>query len=461
MSRAGLTTMTNARCRTVFASFHSGMRHSLYAQSPVKSLVALPQSARHLVWMAGVSWDGNPGPDRLMASAMTDHANILWVDPPVSPLTSARHRFRAARALRPVITAVSDRVIRLTPVALPGLSRPLVRLTTAPLVRAQVRWALHRTGIRPTAVVATHLEEVLGGWGDAVINVLWGTDDYVAGAELMGLSARRLRILERRALARADVVGAISLQLAERWAALGAKPVLIPNGCHLARAGIDKPPPGVRDLPAPVVGLIGQLNDRINLDLLSGIADAGFSLLVVGPRDPRWEPRRFAGLIARPYVHYTGPVPMEAVPSYLAAIDVGIAPYKDSPFNRASFPLKTLEYLGAGRPAVSTDLPAARWLRDDLACSDRGAFANQILALAGGSEEFIAALRGMVGDPSTAASASREPGLTGLEPPTADHCRAFAARHSWSRRAEAFAAAIGFPVTSFENTGPVLLGRHP
>jgi teichuronic acid biosynthesis glycosyltransferase TuaH len=419
----------------------------------------LTLDTRHLVWISGVSWDGNPGPDRLMASAMTRHTNILWVDPPVSPLTSAARRFGAALTLKPVMTTVNDRVIRLTPAAFPGLSRPVIRLTTATLVRAQVRWALRRMGILPFGVVATHLEEVLGGWGDGVINVLWGTDDYVSGAGLMGLSARRLRSLERRALARADVVGAISLQLAERWAALGAKPVLIPNGCSVTRGSIDKLPPAVRDLSAPVVGLVGQLNERIDLDLLNGIADAGFSLLVVGPRDPRWEPQRFAALIARPRVHYTGPVPMEAVPAYLAAIDVGIAPYRDSPFNRASFPLKTLEYLGAGRPAVNTDLPAARWLCEDLARSDQAAFAEQILLLAGGPAEFIAALRRVAGDPSSPASAKGESEQTGAVPSIAERCRTFAERHTWSRRAEAFATAIGLSVTAYERTNPTLAGE--
>ena len=109
----------------------------------------------------------------------------------------------------------------------------MLRLATAPLVRAQVRWALRRTGIRPFAVVASHIEDVLGGWGNDVVTVLYGTDDYTAGAELMGLSPRRLRTLERWALAGADVVIVASPQLAVKWAALGVEPVLVPNGCNL------------------------------------------------------------------------------------------------------------------------------------------------------------------------------------------------------------------------------------
>ena len=98
------------------------------------------------------------------------------------------------------------------------------------------------------------------------------------------------------------------------------------------------------------------------MKLVEAVADAGYSLLIVGPYDPRWEPRRFAALTARPSVRYVGSVPEEEVSAYIAAIDVGITPYMDNPFNKASFPLKTLDYLSAGRPAVSTTLPASLWL---------------------------------------------------------------------------------------------------
>ena len=38
----------------------------------------------------------------------------------------------------------------------------------------------------------------------------------------------------------------------------------------------------------------------------------------------------------------------------------GLTPYAQSAFNAARFPLKTLEYLAAGCPAVVSDLPAHR-----------------------------------------------------------------------------------------------------
>ena len=173
-------------------------------------------------------------------------------------------------------------------------------------------------------------------------------------------------------------------------------------------------------LPRPVLGLVGQLSERIDLDILTALSDAGFALLLVGPRDPRWEAERFAELAGRPAVHYTGRVPAASVPAYLAAIDVGITPYTASDFNRASFPLKTLEYLAAGRPVVSTDLPGARWLLEDLARAGlavAGEGPAEIMTLASTPAEFVSAVRRMV--PGPARSGKTRPGASsaGLSPP--------------------------------------------
>ena len=112
----------------------------------------------------------------------------------------------------------------------------------------------------------------------------------------MRMSATRIRAQERKIGAHADVVTALSPVLAEQWSAIRGTPVpLIPNGCTLVRAGTQPLPPAVRDLPRPVVGLVGRLNARIDMDIVEAIAEAGFSLLIVGPHDSRWEPRRSTG----------------------------------------------------------------------------------------------------------------------------------------------------------------------
>jgi teichuronic acid biosynthesis glycosyltransferase TuaH len=80
-------------------------------------------------------------------------------------------------------------------------------------------------------------------------------------------------------------------------------------------------------------------------------------------------------------------------------------------------PLKTIEYLAAGRAVVASDLPAARFLTTD--------FVN----LAAAPAEFAETTVRLLEAPS-------DPGLVSAR-------RAFASQHSWSVRTAEFAAAIG------------------
>ena len=133
---------------------------------------------------------------------------------------------------------------------------------------------------------------------------------------------------------------------------------------------------------------------------MEAIAERGRSLLLVGPKDPAFEPERFSALVQRPNVCWVGLKPFEALPGYLRLIDVGIVPYCDNPFNRGSFPMKTLEYLSAGRAVVSTDLPSVlRWLATDL------------VTVASGPGEFADAVDRLLGEVRSPAVHRKPPGV--------------------------------------------------
>jgi teichuronic acid biosynthesis glycosyltransferase TuaH len=393
---------------------------------------------RHVLWLAGVSWDGIPGADRQMVTGLTRHARVFYVDPPISPATLARSRNGSQRLFRPRLQVIDDRFTRLTPVVLPGLSRPLVRSTTAAILRRQVKAALARRGVLPSIVVSTCLEDLLGYWGDGILNVLYGTDNYVGGAELMGLSVTRQRKQEQRALVKADKIICVTPPLASRWTELGARPQVVLPGCVLTDLSGQQVAAGLPEMPGPVVGLIGQLSDRLDMDALEAIADSGFSMLIVGPVDSRWSDPRFKNLTARPNVHYVGPVRPDQVPSYLAAIDIGITPYRDIPFNRTAWPLKTMEYLGAGVPAVSSAMPTAVGLRDDLASMIGDSAADNILALADDGAGFAMAVRRVAG-----AVTGQNGDADGGRKTMASQAIEFARLHTWAERADEFADAIG------------------
>jgi teichuronic acid biosynthesis glycosyltransferase TuaH len=122
-------------------------------------------------------------------------------------------------------------------------------------------------------------------------------------------------------------------------------------------------------------------------------------------------------LVARPNVEWVGPKRFDELPSYLRIIDVGLLPYVDSAFNRASFPLKTLEYLAAGRPVVATTLPVIRWLDTELIAT--------------------------ADEPDIFARRTAEEATTSRSPDLIERRRAFAATHSWSKRVEQLAEVLG------------------
>jgi teichuronic acid biosynthesis glycosyltransferase TuaH len=118
----------------------------------------------------------------------------------------------------------------------------------------------------------------------------------------------------------------------------------------------------------PAACVVGQLNERLDLDVLEAVHAAGVPLVFIGPRTDR-SPSfgiRLDSLLAAENVHWMGQLAADELRGQLPRFGVGVTPYADSPFNRASFPLKTLEYLAAGLAVVSTDMPSARWLNTGL-----------------------------------------------------------------------------------------------
>ena len=167
---------------------------------------------------------------------------------------------------------VGPRLAVLAPSAPPGATRPVLRALSTLLARHAIGRCVRSLGVsRASALVmASHMD--LFGAVAAHRNIVYATDDFVAGAELFGLSTGYLRQQERFQAERADGVIVVSEALRERWRALGHDPVLIPNGCDTERfAAVSGAPwPEDVDLPRPIVGTFGHLSQRIDLETVGG-----------------------------------------------------------------------------------------------------------------------------------------------------------------------------------------------
>jgi len=111
-------------------------------------------------------------------------------------------------------------------------------------------------------------------------------------------------------------------------------------------------PPDIANLPRPVFGYYGAVDERLDYDLISALADAPGvgSVVLVGPVikvDPASLPRR-------ENLHYLGQKSYAALPAYLKGFDVCLMPWALNEATRTISPTKTLEYMAAGKPIVST-----------------------------------------------------------------------------------------------------------
>jgi len=112
--------------------------------------------------------------------------------------------------------------------------------------------------------------------------------------------------------------------------------------------------PDQAGLPRPRLGFYGVIDERLDRDLVAAIADAHpeWQIVLVGPVvkiDPATLPRRAN-------VHYLGQRDYDDLPGYLAGWDVCLLPFAHNDATRFISPTKTLEYMAAERPIVSTSI---------------------------------------------------------------------------------------------------------
>jgi len=104
-----------------------------------------------------------------------------------------------------------------------------------------------------------------------------------------------------------------------------------------------------------VAGYVGVIDERLDLDLLADLAAAlpDWEIRMVGPVvkiDP-------ASLPQAPNLTYPGSAAYAELPAVMAGFDVALMPFALNEATRSISPTKTLEYLAAGLPVVSTSVP--------------------------------------------------------------------------------------------------------
>jgi UDP-galactopyranose mutase len=167
-----------------------------------------------------------------------------------------------------------------------------------------------------------------------------------------------LKLREAELLRRASVVFTGGQSLFEAKRGLHRNVHAFPSSVdvpHFARAReIDVDPPDQAPIPRPRLGFFGVIDERMDVDLMAGVAAArpGWSIVLLGPIvkiDPALLPRAAN-------IFYPGQKSYEQLPEYIAGWDVAMLPFARNDATRYISPTKTPEYMAAGKPVVSTSI---------------------------------------------------------------------------------------------------------
>lgn len=299
-----------------------------------------------------------------------------------APLSRILRKIRsAARGLATPVPDLPDFHV-LTPFFLPLYGQGVAASLNRWSVRAQVRLALWRLGIRrPDVVVTLPTAWPIAEGLQRRRTVAYRSDRYSALPEA---DTSTVLALEHDLLAAADAACFSSLPLLEDEAPLTGRPVLLRHGIDTGvfdPAAHAEPHPDVVAVPGPRMGFVGTIDAyTIDLELLELLADRcpDATLVLVGRIDT-W----VDDLLARPNVRYLGEVSFEDVPSVMAGLDVGLMPWQDNEWIAHCNPVKLKEYLAMGLPVVSTTFPEVEPYRD-------------VVGVAADAESFVAAVRDAV-----------------------------------------------------------------
>jgi glycosyltransferase involved in cell wall biosynthesis len=126
---------------------------------------------------------------------------------------------------------------------------------------------------------------------------------------------------------------------------------------HFARARARETviPAELDALARPILGYFGVIDERLNYALIEQLA-ARFphaSIAMVGPLAKV----RQEDLPSASNIHWLGSRSYESLPAIVKAFDVCLMPFAMNAATQFINPTKTLEYLAAGKPVVSTAVP--------------------------------------------------------------------------------------------------------
>jgi glycosyltransferase involved in cell wall biosynthesis len=288
--------------------------------------------------------------------------------------------FNKLKSFTEPIREVEPNIFVLNPLAIPAYgNKAIVSMNQSSLIR-QVKKAMRKLGMRDVVnMVFNPAAGMIAGRLDEKELVYYCVDEYTA---FTGSAA--LKDIEEKLFRDADLVVVSAEKLFDSKKHFNPNTHIIRHGTDWRhfRTALDEgtvAPSEIANLPKPVIGFHGLLADWVDYELIKKTAEhfKDGSVVLVGKIAVDAE-QKIKLLDGVPNVHLLGRKPYADLPAYCKGFDVAMNPFEINELTLAANPLKVREYLAAGLPVVSTDIPEVRVLEDVLVGTTHEDFIAQV-----------------------------------------------------------------------------------
>lgn len=194
-------------------------------------------------------------------------------------------------------------------------------------------------------------------------------DEYSEDHNLSPRMKRRLLAVEKRVMQNTDIVFTSSVQQMKTRVNFARHVYCVPNAVDFehfksARNSDMKIPGAIQVLPSPRLCLIGNINKRLDTELIKRLARhfSEGSIVIIGRKEINTSEIQL--ILDLPNVHYLGFKDYAELPSFMKGIDVGLLLYRIDAHTQGIYPNKLHQYLAAGKPVVSTPMPELEKFKD-------------------------------------------------------------------------------------------------
>lgn len=320
-------------------------------------------------------WSGDPLSKKHIMRVLAEKNRILWINSVTNrvPKVNSHDVRKVVRKLWEFSKGhqkVAPNIYAFTPLLFPSFHNDMLRRFNQRILVREIKSVLTQLNFSRsiTWTFAPTSGDVVGNLGEDQI-IYHCVDEFSSFSDAPKLT---IQAMEQTLLEKAHLV----ITSSERLHALKR---IHNKNCYVVTHGVDAEhfqkamdsrtvvPDDVKNLPKPVIGFYGLIEDWIDLRLIQVIAEAHpeWSVVLVGSTKVD-----LAQLITIPNIHYLGRKRYEDLPSYCKAFDAALIPFVINELTLNANPLKFREYLSAALPVISTRLPEIEKYKDLVSIGD-------------------------------------------------------------------------------------------